>query len=357
MALMTKPEQVERYVRKQITTGKFSPGDKLLTDREMTNKFGVSLMTIREALIRLAKDGLIERKQGSGTYVADCVKKATIGIVANANHITSSSYYQYESIINESSRRVEAAGLRSTLFIVRNRTEVPVPSDLHLFDKGVVEQIAGVISLINLTNMEERLEEEGLCAVSIGEPYSKYFVVNDFEAMTRQGVQMLHDQGHHEFTIMHFDYSQLHYDAEHHSRITRMIENTREFAKVNLVSIPVTASCEHAYEAFKRLWASPQRPRAIFFYDDGICDVATRAILELGIKVPEELAILTMHNVGRKFTFPIPLTGIGFDPSQAAGKAWTILSELIDGKEIKQAKVLVPPRVQKGLSLGENIDV
>lgn len=47
------------------------PGDALPTEQELTRRFGVSRFTVRAALQRLVDDGLIERRRGSGSVVAD----------------------------------------------------------------------------------------------------------------------------------------------------------------------------------------------------------------------------------------------------------------------------------------------
>lgn len=352
MALMSKSQQVERYVRKQIAVGKFNPGERLPSDRELTSKFGVSLMTVREALIKLSKDGLIERKQGAGTFVAERVKKANIGILANVNHITSFNGYFYRAVIEESKRHIEAAGMTPVLFTAHNQTKETLPSDIHLFDKGVVEQFAGVISLINLSKIEPRLNQEGIPAVSLPHPFSKHAVMHDYKAMTEQGVALLRDHGYRNIAVMHFDYGQIEYDSKVLGRVASVLDDVRQNYQVKLAGVPATLSCEHAYSVFKRLWEGPDRPQAVFFHDDAICDMATRAILELGIKVPDELAILTMSNTGRKLPFPVPLTTISFDVSQSLETAWTMLSRLISGKDVPIAKTHISPVIQEGLSLG-----
>ncbi|MGT2772098.1 GntR family transcriptional regulator [Streptococcus marimammalium] len=49
----------------------FSPNDKLLSERELTNQYGVSRMTVRLALQELETRGLIYKKHGKGTFVAE----------------------------------------------------------------------------------------------------------------------------------------------------------------------------------------------------------------------------------------------------------------------------------------------
>lgn len=88
-----------------------------------------------------------------------------------------------------------------------------------------------------------------------------------------------------------------------------------------------------------------------FFFDDGICDVATRAILELGIKVPEELAIVTHANVGRQFSFPVEFTSIGWDAGEVVNAAWQMLEKLISGRSVWEPVTKVAPHLRMGQSI------
>jgi GntR family transcriptional regulator len=62
--------QLENVLREKITSGGFEPGDRLPTEIELIKEYGVSRITVRQALRALADDGLIERKQGRGTIIA-----------------------------------------------------------------------------------------------------------------------------------------------------------------------------------------------------------------------------------------------------------------------------------------------
>lgn len=63
--------QIEDELAEQIERGDLAPGARLATERELSERFGVSRMTLRAALARLAHRGLIDRRQGSGTFVAE----------------------------------------------------------------------------------------------------------------------------------------------------------------------------------------------------------------------------------------------------------------------------------------------
>ncbi len=52
-------------------SGKYKPGERLPSERDLAAAFGVSRPTIREAMISLEIRGLAESRHGSGIYVAD----------------------------------------------------------------------------------------------------------------------------------------------------------------------------------------------------------------------------------------------------------------------------------------------
>ncbi len=64
-------EKVVSVVRQEILSGAFPVGQKLPTESQLTDRFGVSRTVIREAIALLAADGLVEPKQGAGVFVLD----------------------------------------------------------------------------------------------------------------------------------------------------------------------------------------------------------------------------------------------------------------------------------------------
>ena len=65
----TRITQVTYELRKRIATGQWAVGDRIPTEPELAELLGTSRNTLREAVGALVHAGVLERRQGSGTYV------------------------------------------------------------------------------------------------------------------------------------------------------------------------------------------------------------------------------------------------------------------------------------------------
>jgi GntR family transcriptional regulator len=61
--------QVAEQLRTQILRGELAPGQRLGTEAELTAELGVSRVTLRKAIAVLREEGLVESRQGVGTFV------------------------------------------------------------------------------------------------------------------------------------------------------------------------------------------------------------------------------------------------------------------------------------------------
>lgn len=68
-AFQTLQEQLMEFLRGEIRSGKFAPGDRLYSEAELKRMTGLSFVTIKRALAALAEEGLVVRRQGKGTFV------------------------------------------------------------------------------------------------------------------------------------------------------------------------------------------------------------------------------------------------------------------------------------------------
>ncbi|MFF5986373.1 FadR/GntR family transcriptional regulator [Prauserella flavalba] len=62
-------EQVLERLREYVTSARLSAGDKLPAERELAQRLGVSRASIKQAIVVLEVQGLVEARHGGGTYL------------------------------------------------------------------------------------------------------------------------------------------------------------------------------------------------------------------------------------------------------------------------------------------------
>ena len=61
-------QQLAEALKGKMIAGEIKPGDKLKSESEMVEEFGVGRLTVRSALSQLVESGYLEKAQGKGTF-------------------------------------------------------------------------------------------------------------------------------------------------------------------------------------------------------------------------------------------------------------------------------------------------
>lgn len=69
-------EQIVAQIESQVLGGKLHYGDRLPTERELAEQFGVSRTAVREAVKALREKGLVQSHPGRGTFITDGASRA-----------------------------------------------------------------------------------------------------------------------------------------------------------------------------------------------------------------------------------------------------------------------------------------
>ncbi len=63
--------QIEEHIKQLINTSQLKPGDAIPSEREFTEQFEVSRMTVRQAISNLVNEGTLVRLKGKGTFISE----------------------------------------------------------------------------------------------------------------------------------------------------------------------------------------------------------------------------------------------------------------------------------------------
>ena len=142
---------VYETLKEQISEGTLKPGDRLLPIKELQDRFDISYRATVKALDRLEDEGLIVRRQGSGTYVRDASAGANGSATSNKTIQVFATYHRgilpwYQPMQEAAVAELEASGCR---FTVTNATREEV---LHYADRPEADAVLWLYPSVYFTS-------------------------------------------------------------------------------------------------------------------------------------------------------------------------------------------------------------
>ncbi|HEX8860841.1 MAG TPA: GntR family transcriptional regulator [Actinomycetes bacterium] len=163
---------VHEELRQGIEQGRFPPGSRLPSEPDLAAELNVSRATLREALRALEGEGMLRRRRGSGTYVAELPRVANsldlnFGVTEAIRSAGMRAGIAQGRHWTEPASAAEAARLglepgQDVLVIERVRTAegTPVVLSRDIFPSGLVGERTGVIDEMLRRSIYDVLEAE-----------------------------------------------------------------------------------------------------------------------------------------------------------------------------------------------------
>ena len=107
-------QRIKNAILDNIHSGKWQAGNAISTEMALAEEFGVSRMTVNRALKELSEERVLERRQGSGTFVAQQQFNHTFVEVRNIAQDLKSANRDYQAKV-VSKRGITAAMLNDEL--------------------------------------------------------------------------------------------------------------------------------------------------------------------------------------------------------------------------------------------------
>ena len=325
-------EQLFRNLRKAIVRGVYKPGDQLPGLHELAAEAGVSEKVSRRALARLAEIGWCESRRGSRSVVADRGKNRQ-GHVLFFNSETGFGYH--------SSRLVGV--LRSRLLKADYRLTAISAHDLkrdgssRLLSESLKDHWDLIIEFGERAGARQTIEDAGWPFVVLGDggksvlsaatncigqiELQNGLAVPDFvRACARKGVRM----------VVQFLYDEGGYDV---AGVLKMTGISCETMRIPRVRTPF-GMYSGAFAAMKELLgrANGRLPDVFLFTDDHLAHGGLLALSARGVRIPEDVGVVTHANRGLGPFWIKPLTRLEMDPvAQGRDLATAVLEYLRTG--------------------------
>jgi DNA-binding GntR family transcriptional regulator len=135
--------QLEEILERRILTGVWAAHDRLPSERELCEEFGVSRAVVRPALEILEREGRIIRVEGSGTFVAP--PKRVVPIVGIIALFSGASEHDVEIEVLEAAERAPGADLARSLEIERRERVLHVSATVVADERPVCLCVSTIV--------------------------------------------------------------------------------------------------------------------------------------------------------------------------------------------------------------------
>lgn len=184
--------QLMDILREKIQENKWLPGEQIPGEQELCDTYGISRTVVRQALRELELEGIIHRRKGKGTFVAE--PKISEGLIQNLT-----GFYQdmIERGLKPVTRVLHQNVIHSNEKVARF-LEIPVGTDvidiqrlrfinnepIQLVTTYIPLQVHPPLATVDLTNrsLYEYLEKEGGILLTRGRRYIESVLANENEA-------------------------------------------------------------------------------------------------------------------------------------------------------------------------------
>jgi len=175
--------QLAKLLISQIHAGDYQAGNRLPSERELSESYKVSRITARQAIDLLFEDGLIFREQGRGTFVAEPRMRHLQGLTSFTEDMQARGFTPYSRILTKEVLKADGE-LQSSLRISAGQRILHLVR-LRMADDRPIALQASYISLASCPGLEnEDFKDQSLFALL----RSKYYLYPTWTEVDIQAV-------------------------------------------------------------------------------------------------------------------------------------------------------------------------
>jgi GntR family transcriptional regulator of arabinose operon len=340
-----KYELVKDYVKHLLREGIISHGGKLPSEHELTDKFGVSRNTIRQAFGELESEGYIYREQGRGTFSSYRKEQKQKQIVAVLT--TYIAGFVFPGIISGIEQVLSDEGymmLLSNTNNVKKREAQYLASILEYNVAGLImEPSASARPNTNIRLLED-IRNKGIKSVCINACYDNFdsaFVLLDDYKGGFIATEYLIQLGHRRIAgIFKTDDKQ---GVSRKNGFVAAMEQYSVAAEPEFIGeFETTNMYDFPYMFAQSLLRKEERPTAFFCYNDQYAMMVLQAIRDRGLTVPEDVSVIGYDDSISLMQSDVKLTTILHPKKEMGMQAARYMIGMLDGRLEKPQMVYRP---------------
>lgn len=343
--MAAKYQMIADELRFQIRSGKYTSAAALPTEAALCQEYGVSRQTVRQALSVLVSEGLIQRRQGSGSQILHPASSAQAAPATVAVMTTYISDYIFPSILREVEQVLSSHGYTPLLFSTRNQLDMErkiLTNLLTMPIQGIlVEGSKTVLPNPNL-DLYRKLLDRGVPLVFLHGVSSNLSgvlsVLDDNRAGGQQLVEYLYGKGHRNIAgIFKSDDIQGLQRYDGYISALRDLDLPMNDRQVVWYSTETKSQLlENGADLLKK--RVPAECSAVVCYNDEIASCLISQLLRQGVRIPEDLAVVSFDNSHYSTMSPVPITSLSHGEHNVGRLSAQLLLRRMAGEECHSEK-------------------
>ena len=306
-------------LREDLIRGSGQRGCKLPTELELTQQYQLSRQTVRHALQLLEEEGLIQRRQGSGSYTTGLLPGTAPRQIAVVTSFLDD--YIFPGILHDTSEVFSRQGYSTAVYATENQVSAEREILLRLLEEPVsgllVEGSKTALPTPN-ADLYQRLRQAGTPMVFLHGAYSELgrtpCVADDNYGGGYRLGRYLTDRGHREIAGI-FKSDDVQGPQRYHGAVSALRDAGLSIQDGRFAWYDTEDRRRLMEERGSRLLEDflqkrLERATAVICYNDEIAFHLIRALLASGRKVPEEVAVVSFDNSYLSQISPVPITSL-----------------------------------------------
>ncbi len=350
--------QISEILKQQILRAEIPSGANLAAEPDLCAEFGVARGTIRQALGKLESEGYVRREQGRGTFVVWGIRRAVTQQLVG-NQIGFVVPYVRDSFVANILLGAERAATEHNLSITFKHVENDVRRQAEVLKELVEQQLAGILLYPVNSDGDDTLRhllQSGYPLVLVdrylrGIPAD--FVMSDHFGGMLRATQHLIQLGHRR--IGYVSWRDPSISLEHRAAGYRQALLEMGIPFDPAITLEVEGYPRIPLEPLQALLSSHLGVTAVAAANDQIALAVYQAARTLGVRVPEDLALVGFDNLDFTQHLDTPLTTVeqpAFEIGQLAVQA---LVRRINDEETPQQRIILPTRLVIRQSCGAGL--
>ena len=324
--------------------------NRLPTEKEISSSYGVSRQTVRNALEMLESEGLIERRQGSGSYIKD-VKEEREDAKQIAVVTTFIDDYIFPSILHDVQSIFEKNGYSTLVYATENKVEREREILSSLLEKNVsailIEGSKTALPTPN-TDLFSKLKEMEIPVLFL---HGAYHNLPDFPCVLDDNYEggylltrYLIEKGHTKIAGI-FKSDDMQGPERYHGVVSAMVDaglciNDSSFCWYDSEDRKAIIGGHGADRIDRFINKRLSGSSAVVCYNDEIAFTLIKRMIEFGKKVPEDISVVSFDNSFYSQIGAVPITSLGHKSLRTGKTAAQMLLSMIAKESIEQSVML-----------------